>query len=88
MSFSLTVGALEAVGVAVSGVGGAVDSVRAETGVLCLEEERRSRLLEVDFGPEVPFLEAGAMLGEVCRECVLARTSARFDRAIAMLDTR
>jgi len=45
-------------GVAFEGVSGAV-SVRADMGVLCLLDERRSRALALP----VPFLDAGAMIG-------------------------
>lgn len=45
-------------GVALEGVSGAV-SVRADMGVLCLLDERRSRALALP----VPFLDAGAMIG-------------------------
>ena len=44
----------EVVGVAVSGVGGAVLSVSADTGVLCREEERRSRLPDFEAAPFLP----------------------------------
>lgn len=45
-------------GVALEGVSGAV-SVRADMGVLCLLDERRSRAPALP----VPFLDAGAMIG-------------------------
>jgi hypothetical protein len=47
-------------GVALEGVSGAV-SVRADMGVLCLLDERRSRAPALP----VPFFEAGAMIGVV-----------------------
>ena len=62
----LAVGA-EVVGVEMSGVGGALSERAEETGVPCLEVERRSRAAALALLGPVPFFDVGGITMESIR---------------------